>query len=183
MIKCNYRERKNDTALPSFISIYDKINLLKIRKKGVVMRHLIYFIIICATMLSASTLQLSISSSPSRINPLLATDTASSEVAGYIFNGLVKFDKNGMIVGDLAEKFHFENNTTLIFELRKGVKWHDGEPFGADDVVYTYHLMNSPKLVTPYKDSFKYVKAVEKLDETHLKVTYTQPYFKALLSG
>ncbi len=144
------------------------------------MRSFLYLFILYTVTLSASTLQLSISSSPSRINPLLATDTASSEVAGYIFNGLVKFDKNGTIVGDLAEKFYFENNTTLIFELRKGVKWHDGEPFGADDVVYTYNLMNSPKLVTPYKDSFKYVKAVEKLDETHLKVTYKQPYFKAL---
>lgn len=144
------------------------------------MRYLLYLFIVYAAALSASTLQLSISSSPARINPLLATDSASSEVAAYIFNGLVKFDKNGTIVGDLAEKFFFENNTTLIFELRKGVKWHDGEPFSADDVVYTYNLMNSPKLVTPYKDAFKYVKAVEKLDETHLKVTYSQPYFKAL---
>ncbi len=144
------------------------------------MRYFLYLFIAYTVAFSSSTLQLSISSSPARINPLLATDSASSEVAAYIFNGLVKFDKNGTIVGDLAEKFFFENNTTLIFELRKGVKWHDGEPFGADDVVYTYSLMHSPKLVTPYKDAFKYVKAVEKLDETHLKVTYTQPYFKAL---
>ena len=131
-------------------------------------------------VLSASTLQLSISSSPARINPLLATDSASSEVAGYLFNGLVKFDKNGTIVGDLAESFTFENNTTLLVTLRKGVVWHDGKPFGADDVIYTYELLHSPKLVTPYKDNFKYVKSVEKIDEHHLRISYTQPYFKAL---
>ncbi len=136
--------------------------------------------VVFAMLLPASTLQLSISSSPARINPLLATDSASSEVAGYIFNGLVKFDKSGAIVGDLAEKFTFENNTTLIFELRKGVKWHDGEAFDADDVLYTYNLLQSPKLVTPYKDDFKHVKRVKKLDDYHVKVTYSQPYFKAL---
>ncbi len=144
------------------------------------MRYFLYLLLVFAIVLPASTLQLSISSSPARINPLLATDSASSEVAGYIFNGLVKFDKDGAIVGDLAEKFTFENNTTLIFELRKGVKWHDGETFDADDVLYTYNLLHSPKLVTPYKDDFKHVKRVEKLDDYHLKVTYNQPYFKAL---
>ncbi len=144
------------------------------------MRYFLYLFIACTMVLSAGTLQLSISSSPARINPLLATDSASSEVANYIFNGLVKFDKNGTIVGDLAEKFYFENNTTLIFELRQGVKWHDGEAFGPDDVVYTYNLLHSDKLVTPYKDNFKYVKAVEKLDDRHLRITYKQPYFKAL---
>jgi len=128
----------------------------------------------------ASTLQLSISSSPARINPLLATDSASSDVAGWIFNGLVKFDKNASIVGDLAESFRFENNTTLLFRLRKGVKWHDGHPFSADDVVYTYKLLNSARLVTPYKDDFKYVKEVEKVDPYTVRVHYVQPYFKAL---
>ncbi len=150
------------------------------------MAHSLFYLLVACLVLfpvsrvSASTLQLSISSSPSRINPLLATDSASSQVADYIFNGLIKFDKNGTIVGDLAEKFYFEDNTTLIFELRKGVKWHDGEAFNAGDVVYTYKLLHSPKLVTPYKDDFKYVKNVEKLNDYRLKVTYTQPYFKAL---
>jgi len=140
----------------------------------------ISMIVFSCQTLSASALQLSISSSPARINPLLATDSASAEVAGYIFNGLVKFDRNATIVGDLAEKFFFENNTTLLVTLRKDIFWHDGKPFGADDVVYTYRLMHSPKLVTPYKDDFKYVKSVEKLDDLHLKITYSQPYFKAL---
>ena len=129
---------------------------------------------------AASTLQLSISSSPARINPLLATDTASSEVASRIFNGLVKFDANASIVGDLAEKFYFEDNRTLVFDLRKNVKWHDGKPFTAEDVVYTYRLLNSPKLVTPYKDDFKYVESVEKIDTYRVKIHYRQPYFKAL---
>ncbi len=132
-------------------------------------------------LLWASTLHLSTSSNPARINPILATDTASSEIAGYIFNGLVKYDKDGQeIIGDLAEKFYFEDNVTLIFELKSGVKWQDGEPFSAKDVLFTYELINSPQVVSPYTSTFRMVKSVEVLDELRLKVVYKEPYFKAL---
>lgn len=142
--------------------------------------YYIFIILLSTISLYSSTLQLSISSSPSRINPLLATDSASSQVADYIFNGLVKFDRDGTIVGDLAKRFYFEDNQTLIFELRDGVKWHDGVEFDSEDVIYTYKLLNSPKLVTPYKDDFRYVESVEKIDKYHIRVKYKQPYFKAL---
>ena len=131
--------------------------------------------------LAASTLHLSTSSNPSRINPVLATDSASSEIANYIFNGLVKYNKDGkQIVGDLAKNFYFENNVTLVFELREGVKWQDGAAFSAKDVLFTYELINSPQVVSPYTSSFRMVKSVEIVDDLTLKVIYKEPYFKAL---
>jgi len=130
--------------------------------------------------LASDTLHLSISASPSRINPLLATDSASSEVAKWVFDGLVKFDTNGEIVPDLAKSFHFKDDTTLIFELKQGVKWHDGKPFGADDVVFTFELINSPKLISPYKDDFQLVASVVAINEHTIEIKYKQPYFKAL---
>ena len=144
------------------------------------MKIFISFLIFFVILIQSSTLQLSISSSPSRINPLLATDSASSEIADWIFNGLVKFDKDGHIIGDLADKFYFENNTTLVFELKKGVRWHDGEIFNAKDVIYTFNLLKSPKLLTPYKDNFKYIKSVEMINLYKIKVVYKEAYFKAL---
>jgi len=129
----------------------------------------------------ATTLHLSTSSNPSRINPILATDSASSEISNYIFNGLVKYDKDAQnIIGDLAEKFYFEDNITLIFEIKSGVKWQDGEPFSAKDVLFTYELINSPQVVSPYTSTFRMVKSVEIVDELTIKVTYKEPYFKAL---
>ena len=122
----------------------------------------------------------SISSSPNRINPLLATDSASGEITGWIFNGLVKFDKNANVVADLAKSWKFENNTTLIFKLRDNVKWHDGKNFSAKDVLFTYNLLNSKKISTPYSSDFKEVKSVELIDDYTLKVSYKKPYFKAL---
>jgi len=144
------------------------------------LKLLISFLILFVILIQSSTLQLSISSSPSRVNPLLATDSASSEIADWIFNGLVKFDKDGNIIGDLAKKFYFENNTTLVFELRKGIKWHDGEIFDAEDILYTFNLLKSPKLLTPYKDNFKYIKSVEIINLYKIKVVYKEAYFKAL---
>ncbi len=129
----------------------------------------------------ASTLHLSTSSNPSRINPILATDSASSEISNYIFNGLVKYDKDAKnIIGDLAEKFYFEDNVTLIFELKSGVKWQDGEPFSAKDVLFTYELINSPQVVSPYTSTFRMVESVEVINDLKLKVIYKEPYFKAL---
>ncbi|MBU1643310.1 peptide-binding protein [bacterium] len=143
------------------------------------MKQLLFFLF--PLFLTASTLHLSTSSNPSRINPILATDSASSEIANYIFNGLVKYEKDGkQIVGDLAKNFYFENNVTLVFELRKGVKWQDGAAFSAQDVLFTYNLINSPQVVSPYTSSFRMVKSVEIVDNLTLKVIYKEPYFKAL---
>ncbi len=130
--------------------------------------------------LFGSTLHLALGANPSRINPLLATDSASGEISGWIFNGLVKFDKDANIVGDLAESWEFETPTKLLFRLRRGVKWHDGEPFVADDVVFTYTLLTSPKIFTPYASDFRYVESVRALDDHTVEVRYKEPYFKAL---
>ena len=131
--------------------------------------------------LFAATLHLNTSSNPSRLNPLLATDSSSSEIVGFIFNALVKYDKDGKeIIGDLAESYRFEDDTTLRFNLRKNVKWHDGQVFTAADVVYTYELIHSSKLVTPYTSTFRMVKSVKALDRYTVEVKYKKPYFKAL---
>lgn len=70
--------------------------------------------------LYSSTLNLSISSSPSRLNPIIASDTASSEITQWLFNGLLKYDKDGNIVADLAKSYEFKTKTNLIFKLKRG---------------------------------------------------------------
>ncbi|MFT7860500.1 MAG: peptide-binding protein [Sulfurimonas sp.] len=131
--------------------------------------------------LYGSTLHLATSSNPSRLNPLLATDSSSSEIAGFIFNGLVKYDKNNRkIIPDLAKKYYFKNDTTLVFELRRGVKWQDGKKFSAKDVLFTYKTLISEQVSSPYSAGFRFVDDVKMLDDYTLEVHYKQPYFKAL---
>lgn len=121
------------------------------------------------------------SANPSRLNPILATDSSSSEITGILFNGLVKYDKDlSTIIGDLAKEFYYEDDTTLIFKLRKNVLWHDGEEFTAKDVIFTYDVLVSSKISSPYSANFRFVKSVEAVDDYTVKVKYNEPYFKAL---
>ncbi|MFZ6017184.1 MAG: ABC transporter substrate-binding protein [Nitrospirota bacterium] len=71
-----------------------------------------------------------------RLLPLLASDSASGDISGLIYNnGLTKYDKNIKITGDLAESWDISpDGLKMTFNLRKGVKWHDGVEFTADDV-------------------------------------------------
>ena len=110
----------------------------------------------------------------------MANDSASSEIADWIFNGLFKYDKNGNITTDLAKSYKFESDTKLIIELRDDVKWHDGERFDADDVIFTYETILSPKVFTSIVDNFKKIKSVKRINDFKIEVIYKEPYFKAL---
>lgn len=119
----------------------------------------------------------------SNLIPLLASDSASHTVAGMVFNGLVKYDKNMNVVGDLAESWDITHNGLVItFHLRKGVKWHDAKPFTSADVLYTYQVTTDPKTPTAYAGDFLKIKKAEALDDYTFRVTYDKPFAPALIS-
>jgi peptide/nickel transport system substrate-binding protein len=141
----------------------------------------LFILLLQSVWLIASTLHLSAASNPARLNPLIATDSASSSIAGFMFNSLVKYDSTGQkIIGDLAESYRYVTPTVIEFKLRRGVTWHDGKPFSADDVLFTYNLIKSPKTITPYASDFRVVQSVNVMDDFTLRVTYKKSYFKAL---
>lgn len=115
--------------------------------------------------------------------PILASDSASSDICGMIFNGLVKYDKNINIVGDLAESWEIlDNGLTILFHLKKNVKWHDGIGFTAKDVEFTYRKLIDPNVKTPYGGDFERINKLEALDDYTVKVTYKEPFSPALSS-
>jgi len=119
----------------------------------------------------------------SNLIPLLASDSTSHEIAGLIFNGLIKYDKDIRIVGDLAESWEISKDGLVItFHLRKGVRWHDGRPFTAADVLYTYQVTVDPKTPTAYAGDFLKVKKAEALDDWTFRATYDKPFAPALMS-
>lgn len=120
---------------------------------------------------------------PSILVPMLAGDSASHDVAGLIFNGLVKYDTDLTLVGDLAESWDISQDGRVItFHLRKGVRWTDGVEFTADDVMFGYKTIISDKTPTPYKGDFLEVKKAEVLDRYTFRVTYEKPFAPALSS-
>jgi peptide/nickel transport system substrate-binding protein len=119
----------------------------------------------------------------SNLIPLLSSDSTSHGIASLVFNGLVKYDKDINIVGDLAESWKISRGGLVItFHLRKGVKWHDGHPFTARDVMFTYRVTIDPKTPTAYAGDFLKVKKAEVLDDYTFRVTYDKPFAPALMS-
>jgi peptide/nickel transport system substrate-binding protein len=120
---------------------------------------------------------------PSTLIPLLASDSASHEVAGQVYNGLVRYDKNLNLEGELAESWDVSRDgLTITFHLRRGVKWHDGQAFTSRDVLYTYRVTIDPKTPTAYADAFKQVQRAEATDPYTFRVTYAKPFAPALES-
>jgi len=119
----------------------------------------------------------------SNLIPILASDSTSHQIAGLVYNGLVKFDKDVNIVGDLAESWEISlNGLEITFHLRKGVKWHDGRPFTSRDVLATYRVTVDPKTPTPYAGDFLKVKQIEAPDDFTVRVRYDKPFAPALMS-
>ncbi|MBI4010814.1 MAG: peptide ABC transporter substrate-binding protein, partial [Candidatus Rokubacteria bacterium] len=88
-----------------------------------------------------------------------------------IFDPLKKQESLDTVIGDLAEKWSWQDNgRNLVFFLRKGVKWHDGQPFTSKDVKFTFDMLREApdapgKLrLNPRKDWYVNVEAVEAPD-------------------
>lgn len=120
---------------------------------------------------------------PSNLIPILSSDSASHDVAGFVYNGLVKYDKDLNLVSDLAESWDISSDgLTITFHLRKGVKWHDGADFTSRDVLYTYRVTVDPATPTAYAEDFKQVKSVETPDPYTVRVWYKRAFAPALAS-
>jgi len=118
---------------------------------------------------------------PATLNPVLASDSASHDITGLVFNGLVKFDKDLNITGDLAEKWDIlDGGRVIIFYLKKGVKWHDGTEFTAKDVLFTYNAFMSPDTKTAYRSLFEPIKSIEVINDYKIKVTYKTVFAPSL---
>jgi peptide/nickel transport system substrate-binding protein len=101
-------------------------------------------------------LVVALSSDPKTLNPALVQETSSSAVIGDLFGGLVKIDpKTLRVEPDLATSWeHSVDGKVWIFHLRRNVKWSDGKPFTADDVVFTFNGVYFNKdIPTPVRDT------------------------------
>lgn len=122
-------------------------------------------------------------SDASYLNPILAGDSASSEVNGQLFNGLLKYDKDLQVACDLAESYEVSpDGLEITFKLRKDVKWHDGKPFTARDVQYTYEVLTDTNTRTPYSSNFTIVKDFRTVDDYTVKIYYDEPFAPNLQS-
>lgn len=105
-----------------------------------------------------------------------------STIFGYaVWDTLVERDpKTREWVGNLAESFKWVDDLTLEFKLRQGVKFHNGDAFGADDVVFTLNHFSDPKTPVAMPNTVAWIKNAEKVDDQTVLVHLKAPFPAAL---
>ncbi|MBI2055332.1 MAG: hypothetical protein HYT42_00340, partial [Candidatus Sungbacteria bacterium] len=123
---------------------------------------------------------------PRFINPIFASNDTDRDITSLVFSKLIRYDQNGVPVMDLAEKVEVSpDGRGYTLHLRRGVTWHDGENFSADDVVFTIKTIQDPEYKSPLRQNWQGV-AVEKLDDWTMRLVLRQayaPFFENLSLG
>lgn len=114
---------------------------------------------------------------PNSINPLLSSgNPADADLVRLLFSGLLKYDREGKIVNDLAEDFKVsDDGREYTVFLKRNLVWHDGEVLTIDDVVFTYEILQNPVYRSPLRQKMPAGVKVEKVDEGSLKFTLAEP--------
>lgn len=109
-------------------------------------------------------------------NPIYASNNAERSASELIFSGLFSYDYFNELRGDLAESWTIKDEgATYVIGLKKTVRWHDGAPFTADDVVYTVNTIKNTQARSPLNASWRGV-TVEKIDTHTVEFKLPAPY-------
>ncbi|MFG1932192.1 ABC transporter substrate-binding protein [Mycobacterium sp. NPDC048908] len=123
---------------------------------------------------SAGNLVAAIAGEPDQLDPQKTSAYFSFEVLENVFDTLVAPDANLEMRPALAESWDVSpDQLAWTFHLRRGVTFHDGSPFTADDVVYSYRRIIDQKLANA--DKFSAVTGVTALDPVTVRITLKQP--------
>jgi peptide/nickel transport system substrate-binding protein len=118
---------------------------------------------------------------PTLLNPHFAVGTKDQDGSRVFYEPLAGWDAEGNLRPILAEAIPGREDGTLaadgksvIWKLKKGVTWHDGKPFTADDCVFTWNYARDPATAAVTSASYKDV-VVEKIDQHTVAVKFPQP--------
>jgi len=125
-------------------------------------------------------LRVALTANPNSIETATGDERNATNVGSQIFDSLVWIDDEGKFTPMLAESWEIKNNATeFIFHLRKGVKFHNGNPFNADDVIFTWKRGTGENI--KWRDAFTGIKSAAKIDDYTVRFTTEKP--NAILLG
>jgi peptide/nickel transport system substrate-binding protein len=119
---------------------------------------------------------------PKTFNPITANETSSTDILLRMFSGLVAVDvPTQEIYPALAESWKVDaDNKTWTFKLRKNLRWSDGQPLTADDVVFTYNdIVYNPNIVNVTRDAVQVDGknfTVTKIDDLTVQIVTPEVY-------
>jgi peptide/nickel transport system substrate-binding protein len=144
------------------------------------------------TQSSDRVLRLLFWQAPTILNPHLSTGYKDSEASRIILEPLASYDKNGQLVLFLAAEIPTLENggiakdgKSVTWKLKKDLKWSDGTPFTAADVVFTYQFVSNPKVGATSAGTYQVVKNIEAIDDYTIKVNFkdVNPDWSGVLVG
>jgi peptide/nickel transport system substrate-binding protein len=128
---------------------------------------------------------------PTLINPHFATGTKDSDASYLFYEPLAVWDANGNLIPKLAAEIPSRDNgglaadgKSVIWKLKQGVKWHDGQPFTADDVVFNWKYATDPATAAVTSGVYAGLK-VDKIDDYTVRVTFdtSRPFWAEAFVG
>jgi peptide/nickel transport system substrate-binding protein len=116
---------------------------------------------------------------PQYINPILCQyNQVDRDICSLVFNGLTKLNERGEVVPDLAEGWDISaDHLVYTFHLRRDVRWHDGSPFSADDVIFTVEAIQHPHYQgPPYLAELWRSVEIAKVNSHTIRFTLGEPF-------
>ncbi|MDP3086105.1 MAG: peptide ABC transporter substrate-binding protein, partial [Rubrivivax sp.] len=118
---------------------------------------------------------------PVLLNPHFATGTKEQEGSRIFYEPLAAWDADGNLVPILATEVPTRENgglsadgKSVTWKLKRGVSWHDGQPFTADDVVFNWEYMKDPATSAAWISTYRDI-VVAKIDSHTVRVTFPKP--------
>ena len=119
---------------------------------------------------------------PTIVNPHLSPGTKDLTASRVVYEPLVTADLEGNLIPVLAAEIPSlenggvaEDGLSVTWKLKQDVLWADGEPFTADDVVFTYEYITNPDVGATSTPNYQGIESVEALDEHTVRINFIQP--------
>lgn len=126
---------------------------------------------------SGGVLKVGIPSDVKGLDPRRVSGRAEEEVWSLMFSTLVRLNKNMEPEANVAKKWTISpDGTEYVFELNRGVKFHNGDELTAEDVKYTYDQVRDPKFGSSSQSLFNLVKDIQVVDPYTVKFILKSPY-------
>jgi len=123
----------------------------------------------------ADELAVALSLDPGSLDPRIVWSIPGMGLVYHMYDKLLFTDEKGTLIPELATSWQWTNPTTLRFQLRRGVKFHNGETFTAASVKYTLESTIAPDFKSPHKSFLSVIESVQVVDDYTVDIKTKTP--------
>ncbi|NOX37022.1 MAG: hypothetical protein GXO78_05740 [Calditrichaeota bacterium] len=114
---------------------------------------------------------------PGTIDPITFSSLEARRVVEILFGALYTFDEDRKRIPEFAQDYPelSSDNMSCRVRIKPGLRWSDGKPLTADDVIFTYQAVMNPESDSPHRELFNYVENIQKIDSLTIQVNFIKP--------